>query len=132
MKPFHSKVGTGINFVGESLQMINESSFPVTDIYLTLANINFIFSILKKEYNKIKIIYGRHRSLSNIKLQIRIHNTWKCEEKESLKNIQKKLIPVHYRLKKYFHFHLDTNVKNIFHIFCCELKTRYFQINFPL
>ena len=73
MKPFHSKVGTGINFVavGESLQMINESSFPVTDIYLTLANINFIFSILKKEYNEIKIIYGRRKSLSNIKLQIK-------------------------------------------------------------
>ena len=27
----------------KSLHMINESSFPASDIYLTLANINFIF-----------------------------------------------------------------------------------------
>ena len=37
------KMKVGINSVAESLQMINESSFPVTDIYLTLANINFLF-----------------------------------------------------------------------------------------
>ena len=43
----------GINSVAETLQMINESSFPVTDIYLTLANINFLFYQFSLNYIKI-------------------------------------------------------------------------------
>ena len=42
----------GINSVAETLQMINESSFPVTDIYLTLANINFLFYQFSLNYIK--------------------------------------------------------------------------------
>ena len=38
-----------IKSVAESPQMINESSFPVNDIYLTLANINLIFYQFQSE-----------------------------------------------------------------------------------
>ena len=46
------KMKVGINSVAETLQMINESSFPVTDIYLTLANINFLFYQFSLNYIK--------------------------------------------------------------------------------
>ena len=52
--------------------MINESSFPVTDIYLTLTNINFIFSILKLRNRFRKKYPKRHDMLNQSKpLQLR-------------------------------------------------------------